>query len=181
MVHVAADATHPSRGEIELGPGDEHFGVGEVMQAAGVIRVEVGEDDLGDIGGADAQLLQAGPDLLLGLHPLAYPEAEVRMPAWEVAGLACAGGLAGVHHDHPFGMLDRKGVDRQRLSPLAVEHGHQTATAAVPDTLPLAALDCDRPRLDRVDLHLGAQPRMISSTTPLASRSSMGPPVTSSR
>jgi hypothetical protein len=135
-----------------------------------------------------------GADLLLGLHPLAHGEAEEGLPAGEVAGLGDPGSLAGVNDDHAFGMLDRKGVDRKRLRPLPVkERVHEAAAAPARAFSPLRR-DGDGSRLDGVDLHLvsffrledsvrtgGAKPRRISSTTPRASCSSIGPPVISNR
>jgi hypothetical protein len=75
------------------------------------------------------------------------------MPAGEVAPLGGAGVLAGVDDDHALGMLDREGVDRERLRPLAVDDCMQQAAPAVADALAPGAGEGDRSGLDRVDLH----------------------------
>ena len=188
---VAAEAAAQARGELELGPRDEDLGGGEVVQAAGVVGVQVGHHQPADIAGADPEPFELGADLLLGLDPLAK-SADARMPGREVARPGRAGGLAGVDDDHALGMLDRERVDRKRLGPLAVKqrvHEPQPATA---HALPPLRRDGDGPGLNRMDLHLGsffrfedffrgAKPLRISSTTPSASCSSIGPPVIKSR
>jgi hypothetical protein len=103
--------------------------------------------------GTDAEPFELGADFLVGLDPLAEG-ADARMPAGEVAGLGGAGGLAGVDDDHALRVLDRERVDRQRLSPLAVEDRVQQAAApAAADAFAPGAGDGDGSGLDCVDLH----------------------------
>jgi hypothetical protein len=162
------------------------------VQAARVVGVEMGDDDAADVGGQDPEVLELRGDLLLGLHLLANGEPEERLPAREVARLGDAGRLAGVDDDHALGVLDGEGEDRKRLRPLAVEERVYEPTSAMAHAFPPPCSNGDGPGLDCVDLHLvscllledfvfGAKPRRISSTTPSASCSSIGPPVTSSR
>ena len=92
-----------------------------MVQAAGVVGVEVRHHDPADIARADPEPLELRADLLLGLDLLADGEPEERLPAREVAGLGDAGRLAGIDDDHALRVLDRERVDRQRLGPLAVE------------------------------------------------------------
>jgi hypothetical protein len=146
---------------------DEDLGAGEVVQPAGVVGVQVGQHDPVDVGRRDPEPRQLGPDLLLGRDLQAQPVAVVGMPAREVAGLHAAGGLAGVDDDDAFGMLDREGVDRQRLGPPPIHEHVQLATRSVAAGLHLAGLDRHRPGLDRVDLHRGRVP----DPAPAASRS----------
>jgi hypothetical protein len=117
--NVAAQPAAQPRAELELRARNEDLGVGEVVQAAGVIGVQVRHHEPAHIARADAEPFKLGPDLLLGLDPFAE-SADTRMPAGEVAGLGGAGGLAGVDDDHALRVLDREGIDRQRLRPLPV-------------------------------------------------------------
>ena len=149
---VAAQAAAQARCELELGARDEDLGVGEVVQAAGVVGVQMGHHQPAHIARADAEPLELRADLLLGLDPLAE-SADARMPAWEVARLGSAGGLARVDDDHAFRVLDREGVDRQRLRPLAVANRVQQAPLAVADALTPGGRDRDGACLDCVDLH----------------------------
>ena len=64
-----------------------------VVQAAGVVGVQMRHHDAADIAHSDAELLELRPDLLLGLDPLANRVTEDRVPAREVAGrsrIACS-------------------------------------------------------------------------------------------
>jgi hypothetical protein len=125
--------------------------IGPACRSCGV---EVGEHDAPDIARADAELLQLRADLLLGLDVLADGEAEERLPAREVAGLGDAGGLARVDDDDAFGVLDREGVDRQRLGPLAIEQRVEQPPPAVANALAPARRQRDGARLDRMDVHV---------------------------
>ena len=129
---VAAQAAAQARGELEFCARDEDLGVGEVVQAAGVIGVQVGHHEPADIARADAKPFQLGADLLFGLDPFAEG-VDARVPAGEVTGLGGAGAFARVDDDHAFRVLDREGVDRQRLRPLLVEDRVQQPTAPMAD------------------------------------------------
>jgi len=188
---VAAQPSAQAGCELELRPRDEDLGVGEVVQAAGVVGVKVGHHEPAHIARTDAEPLELGADLLCGLDPFAEA-ANARMPAGEVAGLGGTGGLARVDHDHALGMLDRERVDRKRLGPLAVKQRVHEPEPAVPHALAPLRRNRDGTGLDCVYLHevsffrlvgfvCGAKPRRISSTTPSASCSSIGPPVINSR
>jgi hypothetical protein len=107
----------------------------------------MGHHDQAVIGGEDAEALQLRADLLLGLHALADGEAEEGLPAREVAGLGGACRPSGVDDDQTLGVLDREGVDRERLRPLPVKERVRQA-AAVADPLSPADGDGDRPGLD---------------------------------
>jgi hypothetical protein len=123
------------------------------VQAAGVVGVQVGDDDAAHVTRREAEALELRPDLLLGPHPFADPEPEVGMPAWEVAALGGAGGLARVDEDEPFVVLDEPGMDGQRLGPVPVEHGDDQSRRAAAATVALAFLDGDGAGLDGVDAH----------------------------
>jgi hypothetical protein len=123
------------------------------VDPARVVGVQVREDQPADVAGRDAQALELRADLLAGGHALAHGEAEERLPAGEVAALRGAGGLSGVDDDDAFGVLDREGVDRQRVGPGAVAQGVQQPSPAVPDAIAPAGGDGDGSGLDRVDLH----------------------------
>src|SRR5450755_1591009 len=111
---------------------------------------------------------------------------------WHVAR---RGSLAGVHESENSVVLDRPAVDRQRLGEGAREEQVQLPARAVAGEQE-AVLDADGTGPESVNLHdrvsygvgdlvwlvrVGAKPVRISSTTPSARRSSIGPPVTSSR
>ena len=192
LVRVPADPAEEPAGVLQLGARDEDLAVREVMQAARVVGVQMRHHDPAHVARPDAEPLELRADLLLGCDVLADREAQKRVPAREVARLRDAGRLAGVDHDHAFGMLDREGVDRQRLGPLPIEERVQQTEPAAAGAFAPAHREGDGAGLDRVDVHrglslgfgvgaVGAKPRRISSATPPASRSSMGPPVTSSR
>ena len=177
---------------IELAPRDEDLGVGEVVQAPGVVGVQVGHHEHArHRPDSIASRLELGADLLFRLDPFAEG-ANSWVPAREVAGLGGACGLAGVDDDHAFWVVDRERVDRKRLGPLAVAERVREPEPAVPDALAPIRRNGDGTGLDCVDVHLGsffrledltggANPRRINSTTPSASCSSIGPPVISSR
>src|ERR687891_1495121 len=80
---VAAQAATEAGGVLELRASDEDLVVGEVVQAAGVIGVQVSQHDPADVARLDAESLQLRADLLLRLDPLAKG-AEARVPAREV-------------------------------------------------------------------------------------------------
>src|SRR5450631_3986272 len=111
---------------------------------------------------------------------------------WHVAR---RGSLAGVHESENSVVLDRPAVDRQRLRKGAREEQVQLPARAVAGEQK-AVLDADGSGRESVNLHdhlsfgagdlvspwrVGAKPVRISSATPWARRSSIGPPVTSSR
>jgi len=81
---VAAQASPPPGGELELGPRDEDLVVGEVVQAASVVGVQVGHHDPAHVARADAEPLELRADLLLGLDPLAEG-TDAGVPAGKVA------------------------------------------------------------------------------------------------
>lgn len=192
-VRIAAQPADKPGGDLQVIAGDEDLVVGEVVQSARVVGMQVRQHHPTNSGGSDAEPLQPGADLLLWRDPCAQSVAVVGMPAREVVALGGAGRLAGVDHDDAFRMLDREGVDRQRVGPVPIEEHVQLPAAAASDALDLAGLDRDRSGLDRVDLHrrcslalrgvdarrtgAGAKPRRMISATPSASCSSSGPPV----
>jgi len=107
----AQAASEPCR-VLEFGPGDDDLGVAEVVQATGVVGVQVREHDAADVAGVDAEALRLRADLLLRLDALANREAKERLPSREVARLSAAGGLARIDDDHALWVLDREGIDR---------------------------------------------------------------------
>jgi hypothetical protein len=107
----------------------------------------VGHHDPADIAGLDAESFQLRADLLLRLDPFAE-RTQAGMPAREVAPLGGAGVLARVDDDHALGVLDREGVDRKRLRPLAVDDRVQQAAFTVADALAPSAGDGDGSCLD---------------------------------
>src|SRR5215213_2371493 len=151
----------------------------------------MGQHDPAHVAPPDAEPLELGPDLLLARNRLPDGEAEERLPAREVPGLGDPGGLAGVDDDDALRMLDREGVDRERLGPLPVDERVEPAPPAATGPVAPAGREGDGSGLDRVDVHetrfrvgwgaVGAKPRRSSSVTPSASCRSMGPPVMSSR
>ena len=91
--------------------------LGEVMQAARMVGVQMGEDHGPHVVRADAELEQLRPDLLLRGHVEPDRQPEVRVPAGEVTRFTRPGGLPRVHQDDAFGRLNRPGVDRERFGP----------------------------------------------------------------
>jgi hypothetical protein len=123
------------------------------MKPAGVVGVQVRQHDPAHVADRKPVPLQLRPDLLLGLDGGADAVAVERVPGREVPRLGRAGALAGVDDDHPFGMLDREGVDRQGVGPVPVEEHVQLAEAAMAAGVTLARLDRHGSGLQRVDLH----------------------------
>ena len=150
---VAAEAAAQAGGGALLAGGHEHAGVREVVQAVGVVVVQMREHDRAHGSRIEAQALELRPDLVLGRDPEAHAEAVVRMPARQVAGLADPRALAGVDDDRPVGMLDDPGEDRQPVRPLAVAQGVEPPPGPARHRLDLAALDPHQAGLDGVDLH----------------------------
>jgi hypothetical protein len=104
MWEVAARPAERAGGVAQLRAADEELAVGEVGQAAGVVGVQVRQDNPADVAWREPETLQLGADLLVGGDPLADAEAEVRMPGREVALKRCAG-LVGCM-ERPLGYLD---------------------------------------------------------------------------
>jgi hypothetical protein len=123
-----------------------------------VVGVEVGEDDVAHVGGAEAERLDLRADLLVGGDLLANGEAVVHVPAREPAGLERPCGLAGVDDDEAVGVLDQPGEDRQRLGEAPVGEGQGEPHRAGPLARALALVDRDGSGLDGVDAH-GCSPR----------------------
>ena len=66
LVWVAAKASTQPRRIVEFDPRDEDLGVGEVVQSARVVGVEMGQDDPAHVAGPDPEPLELRADLLLG-------------------------------------------------------------------------------------------------------------------
>jgi hypothetical protein len=77
-----------------------------------------------------------GRSTRVGLHLFAHGEAEKWLPAREVHGLRDSRRLADVDDDHALDVLDREGIDRKRLGPLAVELCVHLTEAAVTHAFP---------------------------------------------
>ena len=92
-----------------------------MVQAAGVVRVEVGQHNDADVGRRDAEPRELRPYLLVRSDVLAHGEPKEGRPPREVARLPHSGGRTRGDDGHPLGVLDRECVDRQRLSPLLVK------------------------------------------------------------
>src|SRR3954452_22173106 len=123
-------------------------------EAAGVAGVEMGDHDPANVFGREAEPAQLRTDLLVGLHPFAQAEPEVRLPGGEVPGLGRPRGLTGVDEDQTLWVLDEPGEDRQRIGPPAVGEQPGEAATTVPAAVGLAGLDGDAPGLDGVDSHV---------------------------
>ena len=116
---------------------DEDLGVGEVVQAAGVVGVQMGHHEQRTSPGAIPSRLELGADLLLRLDRIRGTAQGTTDASAGSSRAARRGGLAGVDDDHALGMLDRERVDRQRLGPLAIEQRVAASRPAVPDALAL--------------------------------------------
>src|SRR6202522_2987297 len=121
------------------------------MQTAGMIRVQMSQDDGGYVVGADAKFQQLRSDLLFGSDVESNRQSEVRMPARKVTRVARPGGLTRIHEDDAFGRLDRPGVDGERFGPGTVAQNIDLPQNASASPNPLAGLYPDRSRLDGVD------------------------------
>ena len=145
---VGADVARPVaqprlQRRVELGREDVHLGRGEVGQAAAVIGVEVGGDDMTDVGGGEAERL----DLLqrrrlrprLGVH---QPEDGAELA--RVAGVLHA--EAGVDQDQALAALDQQAV---------ADHlgGREHAAFAPKQAPPVGA---QRPAAEVMDRHPAA-------------------------
>ena len=149
-----------------------------------VVAMGVGEHYLGDVVEPQTGCSDGGRKLLLARHFHARER--------NVVGRR---GLTRVHEPQNSVVLDRPAVDRHRLREGAREEQIQLAARAAAREQE-AVLEPHRSGLDCMDLHfarsfvlmglvargwVGAKPRKTSSTTPCARRSSIAPPVTSSR
>lgn len=63
-----ADETFPMAGCTVLGVGQMNRCLGEILQTAGVIEVEVSQDDVSDIPGGEAQLFNLAGCCLAGVE-----------------------------------------------------------------------------------------------------------------
>ena len=184
LVWVSAQAAAQSCGVLELSSRHQDLAGWEVVQAARMVGVEMGHYDAADIGRDNPELLELRADFLLRLHLLANGEPEERLPAREVTGLRDAGRLPGIDHDHALCVLDREGVDRKRLGPLAVTKRLYEPASAVARALPPLRRDRDGACLDCMDLHFASffrseefacvAKRTSSSTTPSAYQPTAG-------
>jgi hypothetical protein len=91
---------------------DERAAARHVKQSAGVIGVEMREDDRLHIAGADPERAQPRTKLLFGMHGEVHRATEERIPAWVIAAFVDARGLAGVDEDESFVMFDEPDMDR---------------------------------------------------------------------
>ena len=97
--------------------------VREVGQAAGVVRVEVGEHDVGDVAGREPQRRHLCRRRLGGVEDRADQEHE--RPAEPGGALLDVGDPdAGVHEREPVGPFDEQAVGDQ----VARHHGGQLTT-----------------------------------------------------
>jgi len=108
---VALQLAGEAAGAAELSGCDPDFAAGEMGDAAGVIGVEMGDDDVANIARSDAEIAELRADLFVGVDRKLSGAAEEGMPGGLVAGFVDAGGLAGVDDDDAFMMLDEPGVD----------------------------------------------------------------------
>ena len=149
---VAAEAPATPRSDLEVAARDEDLGVGKVVEPTRVVGVQVREHDRADVAGRMPSPFSCGPISSSGATHSRQAVAEERVPSREVFGLGGARALAGIDHDHAFGMLDGERVDRERLRPLPVEEHVEQAAKAMADSFDLACLDRHGSGLDRVDL-----------------------------
>ena len=130
---------------LELGREQVDLGLGEVGQAAGVVEVEVGGDDLADVGGAEAERFELPqrrrPLARLGIHHQAEGAAEL---TW-LAGVLDP--EPGVDEHQPVAGLDRQAV-ADDVGPL------QPAALAVDQPPPVRA---ERPAVEVMHPHPGAE------------------------
>ena len=116
-------AEHRVHGRVVLGPPDVHRRVREVGQAAGVVRVEVGQHDVGDVAGREPQRRHLRRRRLGRVEDRADQEHE--RPAQPGGALLDVGDPdAGVHEREPVGPLDEQAVGDQ----VAGHHGGQLTT-----------------------------------------------------
>ncbi len=134
---------HGVQRRVELGREDVHLRLGEVGQAAGVVGVEMGDDDPAHVGGLEAERLELLQRRRLGLR-LGVHQTEEGAELARVARVLDA--EARIDQDQPLAGLDREAVadDMTLLKP---------ATVAVDQTPPMRA---ERPAVEVVDPHPGA-------------------------
>ena len=93
---------------LELGGEHVDLGLGEVGQAAGVVEVEVGGDDVADVAGGEAERLELRQRRRLDSRPRPHQRPKTG-PSWR--GLrASVDAEAGVDEDQPVVGLDRQAV-----------------------------------------------------------------------
>ena len=104
---------------------DEDGSCGEVVKAVGMIEVEVGKDDSGDVFSRETD----GSQLVVDLIFAGDSESELRPvepggkdAGWfEIIGAGDVGAFAGVYEEVAFGMLNYEGPDREPRCKAAVE------------------------------------------------------------
>ena len=84
-----------------------HLGLGEVGQPAGMVGVEMGDDDPAHVGGAEAERLELPQRRRLGLR-LGVHQAEEGAELARVARVLDA--EAGIDQNQPLAGLDREAV-----------------------------------------------------------------------
>src|SRR5579859_277847 len=138
-----------------LGARHEDVDAGEVGKTTGVVGVQVGHHEPAHVAlWVYAKRPQLRANLLLRADPLSHGEMKVGMPAGQVARLAGARGLAGIHDEDALRMLNDPCIDGQRLGPPAVEQSVEPADRAGSISAAPALRDGDRPGLDGMNAHV---------------------------
>ena len=94
----------------------------EMRQPAGMIGVEMRQDDVTDVGHRNAHRTQDGTNLVVGSDAKPRCTPIERVPPRMIAALVHARRLTGIYEDGPLFVFDQPGVDRHPLRPLVVEN-----------------------------------------------------------
>jgi hypothetical protein len=120
-------------------------------KTAGVIGVQVSEDDLANITGCNAKATKLRSYLVVWTNGEANCKPKERMPTRKVAFLGGAGCFASIDDDDAFRMLDDPGVDGKRLNPFFVGENIEEALNSLAPTDLLSSFDGNGSCLNSVD------------------------------
>jgi hypothetical protein len=113
-----------------------------MSQAAGMVRMKMGQYHLSYISGCNPQCLKLRTNFFIGMYGETAGPAVERMPCRMISTFVNARCLASVDEDKPLLMLDEPGIDGQPLSPLLVEkHVGYFSENAFASRLPLRSPD----------------------------------------
>ena len=147
----AADSSTLNDGN-RVYPGDGVAPLRQILRD--MIRVEMGQDDVTNVGHRNAHRTQDRTNLVVGSHAKPRCSPIERVPPRMIAALVHARCLTGIYEDGPLFVFDQPGVDRHPLRPLVVEQHRRQSHLTASGRRHLFRADAYRASLDRV--HFGA-------------------------